>query len=101
MLSRQEINLDPNALSWRKNLVRIFYKDLWDHQDLSLVDELFHPQFTFRGSLGRALVGAEQFLRYLRSSRSSTGAAVQNTQRRVQGAGRAGLHLATTRVRIV
>lgn len=62
----REINLDPNVLSRRKNLVRIFYKDLWDRQDLSLVSHLFHPEFTFRGSLGPVLVGEEQFSQYVK-----------------------------------
>jgi len=61
-----EIDLDPSRLSRRKNVVRVFYKDLWDKSDVSLVPQLFHPRFTFRGSLGPALVGYEQFSDYVR-----------------------------------
>lgn len=61
-----EINLDPATLSPRKNMVRRFYKELWDRQDLSLLPELIHPDFTFRGSLGPVLVGHAQFGDYVR-----------------------------------
>jgi len=61
-----EIDLDPARLSRRKNMVRVFYKDVWDKGDLSLMPELFHPSFTFRGSLGPALVGYDQFGDYVR-----------------------------------
>jgi predicted ester cyclase len=59
------IDLDPARLSHRKNMVRVFYEDVWDKGKLSLVPELFHPGFTFRGSLGPALVGHEQFNSYV------------------------------------
>lgn len=62
----QEIDLNPSVLSPRKNMVRRFYKDLWDKQNLALVPELFHPDFTFRGSLGPVLVGHGQFSDYVR-----------------------------------
>lgn len=32
--------------------MRVFYMDLWDKADLSLVPKIFHRDFTFRGSLG-------------------------------------------------
>jgi len=53
------------ALSPHKELVRVFYKDMWDHADKSLIPRIFHPGFTFRGSLGRVLVGHEQFAGYV------------------------------------
>lgn len=61
-----EIDLTPARLSLRKNLVRVFYKDLWDKADLDLVPQIFHPDFTFRGSLGPVLVGHRQFGDYVR-----------------------------------
>ena len=65
-LSREdEIDLTPSRLSVQKNVVRVFYKDLWDKADLSLVPEIFHPDFTFRGSLGPVLVGHQQFSNYV------------------------------------
>ena len=60
-----EMDLTPANLSKNKNLIRRFYKDLWDKQDLSLIPEVFHENFTFRGSLGPVLVGHEQFGSYV------------------------------------
>lgn len=54
------------ASSPRKETVRKFYKDMWDHADLSLIPEIFHADFTFRGSLGPVLVGHDQFADYVR-----------------------------------
>jgi hypothetical protein len=36
----------------RKEIVRIFYKEMSHHADKSLIPQIFHPEFTFRGSLG-------------------------------------------------
>lgn len=60
------IELTPSGLSARKNVVRVFYKELWDKADLSLVSTIFHSDFTFRGSLGPVLVGHRQFSGYVR-----------------------------------
>lgn len=60
-----EIDLNPAHLSERKNLVRVFYKDLWDKQRVELIPDIFHKDFTFRGSLGPVLVGHEQFKQYV------------------------------------
>jgi predicted ester cyclase len=62
----REIDLAPARLSRRKQLIKLFYKEVWDKGDLSLVPQLIHPGFTFRGSLGPALVGYEQFSDYVR-----------------------------------
>jgi predicted ester cyclase len=53
------------TLSPQKETVRVFYKELWDRADKSLIPKVFHPGFTFRGSLGPALVGYEQFAGYV------------------------------------
>jgi predicted ester cyclase len=65
-------NLDEPALSFagatlsqKKETVRIFYSELWDRADKSLIPTIFHPGFTFRGSLGRTLAGHEQFADYV------------------------------------
>jgi predicted ester cyclase len=62
-----EAALDLNGvkLSPQKEIVRVFYKELWDRADKSLIPTIFHPDFTFRGSLGRTLVGYEQFADYV------------------------------------
>ena len=59
--------LDLTRVSWshQKEIVRIFYKEMWDHADISLVPRIFHPDFTFRGSLGPRLVGHQQFIGYV------------------------------------
>jgi len=60
------LDLAKTAWSPQKEVVRIFYKDMWDHANTSLVPRIFHPDFTFRGSLGPQLVGHEQFIGYVR-----------------------------------
>lgn len=63
--TESEIDLNPAVLSRRKNAVRIFYKELWDKADVSLIPKLFHDGFTFRGSLGPVLVGHKEFADYV------------------------------------
>ncbi len=53
------------ALSPQKEMVRVFYKELWDHADKRLIPIIFHEGFTFRGSLGPTLVGYDQFAGYV------------------------------------
>jgi len=53
------------TLSPQKETVRVFYKELWDRADKSLIPQIFHADFTFRGSLGPALVGHQQFAGYV------------------------------------
>ena len=55
------MTFDGFPLTPQKEVVRAFYKDMWDHADKSLISKLFHEGFTFRGSLGPELVGYEQF----------------------------------------
>ena len=62
-----EIPLDLSRvrLSAQKEVVRVFYKEMWDRADVSLVPQIFHPDFTFRGSLGPQLVGHREFVGYV------------------------------------
>jgi predicted ester cyclase len=53
------------TLSPQKEIVRAFYKELWDHADKSLIPKIFHEDFTFRGSLGPVLVGHAEFAGYV------------------------------------
>jgi len=39
--------------------------EMWDHADKSLIPTIFHPGFTFRGSLGPSLVGYDEFAGYV------------------------------------
>jgi predicted ester cyclase len=59
------LSLDGVILSPQKEVVRMFYKEMWDHAETSLIPSIFHPGFTFRGSLGRSLVGHSQFAEYV------------------------------------
>lgn len=53
------------APSDRKQVVRRFYHDMWNKADKSHIPEIFHPDFTFRGSLGPVLVGHDEFAGYV------------------------------------
>jgi predicted ester cyclase len=53
------------TLSPQKEMVRVFYKELWDHADKSLIPQIFHADFTFRGSLGPVLTAYDQFAGYV------------------------------------
>jgi SnoaL-like polyketide cyclase len=53
------------TLSPQKEVVRVFYKELWDHADKSLIPKIFHEGFTFRGSLGPTLTGHDEFAGYV------------------------------------
>ena len=59
------LNFDGITLSPQKEVVRAFYKDMWDHADKSLIPQIFHEGFTFRGSLGPVLVGHDEFAGYV------------------------------------
>ncbi len=59
------MTFDGVKLTPQKELVRAFYKDLWDHADKTLIPHLFHRDFTFRGSLGPVLTGHEEFAGYV------------------------------------
>jgi predicted ester cyclase len=59
------LDLAGVTLSPQKEMVRVFYKELWDRADKSLIPRVFHEGFTFRGSLGPTLVGYDQFARYV------------------------------------
>jgi len=64
-MNEPALDLSRVTLSRRKELVRVFYKEMWDHADTALVPHIFHPDFTFRGSLGPQLVGHQQFIGYV------------------------------------
>lgn len=53
------------GLSPKKETVRVFYKEMWDHADKSLIPGIFHADFTFRGSLGPVLRGHDEFAGYV------------------------------------
>jgi predicted ester cyclase len=53
------------ALSPQKQVVRLFFQDLWGKPDKGLIPTVFHPDFSFRGSLGPELRGYDQFASYV------------------------------------
>jgi predicted ester cyclase len=59
------LDLESVALSPQKQTIRLFYKQLWDQADKSLIPVIFHRDFTFRGSLGPVLIGHDQFAGYV------------------------------------
>jgi predicted ester cyclase len=67
------LELPTAKWSPQKEAVRVFYKEMWDHANTTLVQQLFHPAFTFRGSLGPQLVGHQQFVGYVKLVTSALG----------------------------
>jgi len=59
------LSFEGVTLSPQKEMVRMFYKYMWDRADKSLIPKIFHEGFTFRGSLGPTLVGHDQFAGYV------------------------------------
>jgi predicted ester cyclase len=59
------LHFESITLTPQKEVVRMFYKEMWDHADKGLIPQIFHEGFTFRGSLGPMLVGHEQFAGYV------------------------------------
>jgi steroid delta-isomerase-like uncharacterized protein len=47
------------------NLVRRFYKEVWNRGDKAKIPELLHESFTFRGSLGQTKCGHDGFAEYV------------------------------------
>ena len=56
---------DRIVLSPQKEVVRIFFKEMWDKADKKLISNIFHSDFTFRGSLGPVLRGYDEFAGYV------------------------------------
>lgn len=71
--TEQPMSFDAVQLSPQKEVVRVFYKDMWDYANTALIPEIFHEDFTFRGSLGPVLVGHAQFADYVRWVTKSLG----------------------------
>ncbi len=64
-MEESEMDLNGVILSPQKEMVRVFYKELWNHADKSLIPQLFHADCTFRGSLGPTKVGHDGFASYV------------------------------------
>jgi len=64
-MNEPALTFDGVILSPQKEVVRVFFKEMWDKADKSLIPIIFHPDFSFRGSLGPVLRGHEQFAGYV------------------------------------
>ena len=64
-MNEPAMTFDSAILSPQKETVRVFFKEMWDKADKILIPKIFHPDFTFRGSLGSVLRGYEQFAGYV------------------------------------
>ena len=60
-------------MSQQKSVVKVFYQDMWNKSDKSRIPEIFHDDFSFRGSLGPVLVGHDQFAGYVDQVTGSLG----------------------------
>jgi len=63
-MNEPAMTFDGVVLSPQKEVVRVFFKEMWDKSDRSLIPKIFHPDFTFRGSLGPVFSGYEEFTDY-------------------------------------
>jgi len=52
-------------VSPKKHAIRTFYDEVWNRRDKSRIADIFHPGFSFRGSLGPVLKGREAFAGYV------------------------------------
>ena len=64
-MQESAMTFDGTVLSPQKEVVRVFFKEMWDKADKSLIPTIFHRDFTFRGSLGPVLRGYDQFAGYV------------------------------------
>ena len=51
--------------------VTVFYNQIWNEGNLDVATVLLTPKFLFRGSLGKDMVGREEFKNYVRSVRGA------------------------------
>jgi predicted ester cyclase len=55
----------------RRSLVEHFYTELWNNWQIDAAEEIVTADFRFRGSLGKALSGREEFKHYVDMIRSA------------------------------
>jgi steroid delta-isomerase-like uncharacterized protein len=54
-----------------KSLVRRYYAELWNAWSTAALDELISPNIIFRGSIGTAVIGIEEFKQYVNRIRAA------------------------------
>src|SRR5260370_6353789 len=60
----------PPVLDY-KPLVRRYYSELWNAWSLAALEELISPSIVFRGSIGTAGIGIEEFKQYVNRIRAA------------------------------
>ena len=54
-----------DAIIIQQNLVKRFYEIIWNQHEHSIIPDVLHTDFTFRGSLGDEKQGHVEFIEYL------------------------------------
>jgi len=54
-----------------KSLIRRYYSELWNAWSVTTLEELISPNIVFRGSIGTAVHGIEEFKQYVNRIRSA------------------------------
>ena len=54
-----------------KSLIRRYYSELWNEWSTTAIEELISPSIVFRGSIGTAVNGIEEFKRYVNRIRAA------------------------------
>ena len=53
------------SVTIHKQVVRRFYEEIWNRHDLTRLEEILEPGFSFRGSLGPEVTGHAAFAAYV------------------------------------
>ncbi len=54
-----------------KSLIRRYYSELWNEWSTTAIEELISPSIVFRGSIGTAVNGIEEFKQYVNRIRAA------------------------------
>jgi steroid delta-isomerase-like uncharacterized protein len=54
-----------------KSLIRRYYSELWNAWSMTALEELISPNIVFRGSIGTAVKGIEEFKQYVSKIRAA------------------------------
>ena len=54
-----------------KSLIRRYYSELWNEWSTTAIEELLSPSIVFRGSIGTAVNGIEEFKQYVNRIRAA------------------------------
>jgi steroid delta-isomerase-like uncharacterized protein len=54
-----------------KSLIRRYYSELWNAWSMTALEELISPNIVFRGSIGTAVIGIDEFKQYVSTIRAA------------------------------